>query len=259
MRVGAGILLTALLNPVEVAESAATLDAITGGRFVLGVGLGYRVEEDHAFGLYQQRVGSFTEKLDVIRRLLEGETVTAEGHGFRLDAQSLAIRPVQRPRPPIWIAANSDAAVLRAARLADTWFANPHVTEAELARQLELFRAERGAPPTELPGMREVCIAATDKDALETARPYLDAKYKAYVQWGQSDVLPQSDTLRKDWQELRAGRFLIGDPDTVLAGLRRQSELGFTELVVRAQWPGMPHAQTMRTLAHLAELLPELT
>lgn len=258
LRVGAGILLTALLNPVEVAENAATLDVVTGGRFVLGVGLGYRTEEDDAFGLLDRRVRAFTDKLDAIRRLLEGETVTAEGHGFRLREQRLALLPVQRPRPPIWIAANSDAAVLRAARLADTWFANPHVTTGELARQLELFRAERGAPPAELPGMREICIAATDEEALATAAPHLDRKYKAYVQWGQSEVLPETDTLRKEWDELREGRFLIGSPDTVLAGLRRQKELGFSELIVRAQWPGMPHRETMRTLRHLAELLPEL-
>ena len=63
MRVGTGILLLTLLNPVEVAENAATLDAITGGRFVLGLGLGYRQEENDAFGLPEKRLAVFEQKL----------------------------------------------------------------------------------------------------------------------------------------------------------------------------------------------------
>ena len=111
MRVCSGILLLTLLNPVEVAENAATLDAITDGRFVLGLGLGYRQEENDAFGLPERRLRIFEQKLDVVRRLLEGEPVTAEGHGFRLLERWLALRPTQSPRPPIWLAANNDTAV----------------------------------------------------------------------------------------------------------------------------------------------------
>ena len=69
MRIGAGILLLPLLNPVEVAEQAATLDVLTEGRFVLGVGLGYRAEEDSAFGLGERRVRTFVDKLEIVRRL----------------------------------------------------------------------------------------------------------------------------------------------------------------------------------------------
>lgn len=253
MRVGAGILLLPLLNPVQVAEEAATLDIVTGGRFILGVGLGYRAEEDAAFGLSEKRVRVFREKLDVVARLLEGEEVTAKGHGYELEAARLELRPVQRPRPPLWMAANNDSAVRRAARLADTWFVNPHATVAEVERQLELFRAERGSTPDELPMMREACVAPTDEEALEIARPYLAPKYAAYVDWGQSDVLPPTDTLRREWEELRAGRFLIGSPETVAGQVRALQEAGVTELVVRAQWPGLPQRDALRTLELLAE------
>lgn len=259
MRVGAGILLLPLLNPVQVAEEAATLDIVTGGRFILGVGLGYRAEEDAAFGLYEKRVRVFREKLDVVTRLLEGEAVTAKGHGYELDAARLELRPVQRPRPPLWLAANNDSAVRRAARLADTWFVNPHASVAEVGRQLELFRAERGSAPDELPMMREACVAPTDEEALEIARPYLAPKYAAYVDWGQSDVLPPTDTLRREWEELRAGRFLIGSPETVAGQVRALQSIGVTELVVRAQWPGLPQRDTLRTLELLAgEVVPRV-
>ncbi|HYY76848.1 MAG TPA: LLM class flavin-dependent oxidoreductase [Gaiellaceae bacterium] len=257
LRVGAGILLLPLLNPVEVAEEAATLDVLTGGRFVLGVGLGYRDEENAAFGVPAERVRVFREKLDVVRRLLEGDEVTASGHGYRLDGARLAPRPLQRPRPPIWMAANSDAAVRRAARLADTWFVNPHASVAEVERQLALFRAERGSGPEELPMLREACIAPTDEEALAAARPHLAPKYEAYVSWGQSDVLPPTDTLRREWDELRAGRFIVGAPETAAEQIRALADLGVTELVLRVQWPGMPQRDALRTLDLLAtEVLP---
>jgi alkanesulfonate monooxygenase SsuD/methylene tetrahydromethanopterin reductase-like flavin-dependent oxidoreductase (luciferase family) len=257
LRLVAGILLLPLLNPLDVAEQAATLDVLTGGRFVLGVGLGYRDEENAAFDLPPERVRVFREKLDVVRRLLEGEEVTASGHGYRLEGARLTLRPIQRPRPPIWMAANSDAAVRRAARLADTWYVNPHTTLAEVERQLALFRAERGSEPEELPLMREACVAPTDEEALALAQPYLAPKYAAYVDWGQSDVLPPSDTLRQEWNELRAGRFVLGSPETAAAEIRALRALGVTELVLRVQWPGMPHRAAMRTLELLAsDVLP---
>ena len=63
--------------------------------------------------------------------------------------------------------------------------------------------------------LKEVCVAATDEQALEVARPYLKGKYDAYVEWGQSDVLPPSDTLRREFAELTAGgRFVLGSPQT---------------------------------------------
>jgi alkanesulfonate monooxygenase SsuD/methylene tetrahydromethanopterin reductase-like flavin-dependent oxidoreductase (luciferase family) len=218
MRVGAGILLLTLLNPVEVAENAATLDAITDGRFVLGLGLGYRQEENDAFGLPERRLAIFEQKLDVVTRLLAGETVSAEGHGFRLREQRLALRAVQRPRPPIWLAANNDKAVLRAARLADAWLLNPHTKLSELERQMGLYRAERQrcglAPAAEVPIIKELYVGEDDASALRAIRPYLEDKYKAYVRWGQSEVLPEGDTLSQGFEDLAGGgRFILGGPE----------------------------------------------
>jgi alkanesulfonate monooxygenase SsuD/methylene tetrahydromethanopterin reductase-like flavin-dependent oxidoreductase (luciferase family) len=259
LRVGAGILLLPLLNPVEVAEQVATLDVLTGGRFVLGVGLGYRDEENAAFGLPAERVRVYREKLEVVTGLLEGEEVTASGHGYRLEGARLSTRPLQHPRPPIWMAANSDAAVRRAARLADTWYVNPHTTLAEVERQLAIFRAERGSEPAELPLMREACVAPTDEEALALASRYLAPKYAAYVEWGQSDVLPRSDTLRREWDDLRACRFIVGGPETAIEQIRALAGLGVTELVLRVQWPGLPQRDALRTLELLAsDVLPHV-
>ena len=132
------MVLLPLLNPVEVAENAATLHAICGGRHVLGVGIGYRAVENAAFGLGPGRAAVLEAKLDVVRRLLAGEAVTASGPGYALEDARLALVP-ERP-PPIWMAANGDRAVARAARLSDAWMVNPHTRLDELARQMQIFR-----------------------------------------------------------------------------------------------------------------------
>lgn len=263
MTLGPGILLLTLLNPVEVAENAATLDAIAGGRFVLGVGLGYRATENAAFGVGTGRGELFERKLDVVRRLLAGEAVTAAGAGFELEEASLALLP-ERP-PPVWIAANSDKAVRRAARLGDAWLLNPHTTLDELERQVALFRDERetlGLPPAEqTPIIKEVCVAESDEAAMEAARPFLKGKYEAYVAWGQSEVLPGGDTLRREWGQLTGGgRFILGSPETCAAQIRAHVDrLGVDHLICRVQWPGMPQADVLRSLRLLAsEVMPAL-
>jgi alkanesulfonate monooxygenase SsuD/methylene tetrahydromethanopterin reductase-like flavin-dependent oxidoreductase (luciferase family) len=267
LTVGTAIVLLTLLNPVEVAENAATLSAIAEGNFVLGVGLGYRAVENAAFGVSEmtarQRAGLFERKLDVVRRLLGGKTVTAQGEGFSLTEARLALVP-DRP-PPIWMAANSDSAVRRAARLADAWFVNPHTRLGELARQMRLYdetRAASGLPaPVATPVLKEVCVADTDEAALEAARPHLKSKYEAYVAWGQSDVLPPNDTLRREFEELTAdGRFVLGSPATCVELLADHVErLGADHFVCRLQWPGMPQRSVLQSMRLLArEVLPEL-
>lgn len=263
MTVGTGILLLTLLNPVEVAENAATLEAIAAGRFVLGVGFGYRAVENAAFAVSRGRIDLFERKLDVVKRLLAGETVTAGADGFELSEARLALVPERRP--PVWIAANSDNAVRRAARLGDAWFVNPHTRLDELERQMDLYRSERDArglpPPASTPVLKEVCVAASDEQAVEITRPYLKNKYDAYVAWGQSEVLPETDTLRREFGELTGGgRFVLGSPETCAAILGDHIDrLGADHFVCRLQWPGMPQRHVLESMRLLArEVLPAL-
>ena len=256
MTIGTGVTLLTLLHPVEVAEHAATLDAIAGGRFVLGVGFGYRRVENAAFGLHGARSKLFEHKLQIVRRLLAGETVTAQGDGFMLKEASLSLLP-ERP-PPVWIAANADEAVRRAARLGDAWFINPHSRLDVLERQQLMFARERRAarlPPAACtPLLKEVCVAETDAAAMQIARPYLQGKYDAYVEWGQSEVLPEGDTLRRRWTELTGGgRFILGSPETCRAQLQEHIDrLGADHIACRMQWPGMPQEHVLRSMRLLA-------
>src|SRR5439155_2846822 len=117
------VLLLALLNPVQTAEEVASLDVMSEGRVVFGIGLGYREVEYEAFGVApKDRVPRMLEALDLVKRLWTEEEVNFEGRFFRLHGATCTIRPVQRPSPPIWIAANADRAVVRTARLGYPWF-----------------------------------------------------------------------------------------------------------------------------------------
>ncbi|MBI1846053.1 MAG: LLM class flavin-dependent oxidoreductase [Candidatus Rokubacteria bacterium] len=265
LRLGTGVLLLPLHHPVAVAEDLATLDVITGGCLIVGVGLGYRAVENAAVGQDPRtRVGRLEEGLAVLERLWTGEPVTYAGRQFRLENVRISMPPLQRPRPPIWLAANADRAVERAARLGDAWLMNPHTTLATLERQQGLFRETRrrlGRPPaTETPLIKECYVAPTTAQALAEARPFIEAKYAAYRQWDQDKALPPGESFTLEFEALAADRFVVGDPVRVAEDLERYRErLGVTQFNFRVQWPGMPQAQVLRSIRLLGEkVLPAL-
>src|SRR2546425_2577933 len=107
MTLGTGCLLLPLHHPVEIAEQLATLDVITAGRFVFGVGLGYRDVEKEAMGLNpKERVGRLVEGLEGIERLWNGEPVTYHRTPLPLREGRVSMRPLQQPRPPVSLAAD---------------------------------------------------------------------------------------------------------------------------------------------------------
>ena len=195
MQVAATVILVPLHNPVELAESVATMDAICGGRFVFGIGLGYRDEEYICFGVQRaQRVGRLQEALEVMKLLWTQEEVEFHGKYYQVPRVQPATRPVQQPHPPIWVAANNDAAIRRAARWGYPWLVNPHATVPMVADQLSRYRQalrEFGQPvPETLPMMRELYVAEDRETACVSSQPYLAAKYEAYAAWGQDRALP---------------------------------------------------------------------
>jgi alkanesulfonate monooxygenase SsuD/methylene tetrahydromethanopterin reductase-like flavin-dependent oxidoreductase (luciferase family) len=173
-------------------------------------------------------------------------------------------RPLQKPHPPIWIAANSDAAVRRAARLGDSLFINPHATMAVITGQMALYRAElarHGKPfPAVLPYLREIFCARDKQTALEIAGPYLAAKYQTYAQWGQDQVLPGQDSFRESLDALLRDRFVLGSPEECWEQLRPcWEEAGANFLIFRTHWSGMPVGHALASMRLCSdELLPAL-
>jgi alkanesulfonate monooxygenase SsuD/methylene tetrahydromethanopterin reductase-like flavin-dependent oxidoreductase (luciferase family) len=265
MALGTGCLLVPLHQPVEVAEQLATLDVISGGRLIFGAGLGYRDAENEAMGHDPKaRVGRLVEGLDVIERLWNGEPVSYAGAHFTLREVKISMRPLQRPRPRIWLAANSDAGVKRAARLGDAWLMNPHTTLPTFERQLALFHDTRrtlGRPAAaDVPMIREAYVAPEARAAVTEARVFLESKYRAYRRWEQDKALPAGESFELSFDELARDRFVIGDSARAREEIARYRErLSVTTVIFRLQWPGMDQAKVLRSIRLLGEqVLPRL-
>src|SRR5437868_1035339 len=160
MRLGPGLLLLPLLNPVVVAEETATLDWLTGGNAIIGLGLGYRQEEFDSIGVpFKERVPRFVEAVEVIKKLWRDDVVEHRGRFHTLTKVQASVRPKQADGPPIWMAGDVEAAAKRAGKLADAWMPSPMVTVDNVAKLGGLFREARAAaglpPATEFPVIRE--------------------------------------------------------------------------------------------------------
>src|SRR5215470_2397362 len=253
-----GVLLTPLLNPVQVAEDVATLDHICEGRLILGMGLGYRVEEFEAAGFeMRERTARFEESLIVMKRLWADTEVTYHGRFYRVTGARPTARPYQRPYPRIWIAGMTEPAVRRAGRLGHAFYAIGTFRFDELRRMLGIWRAalaEHGhPPPSDVPLHREFFVAPTHEEAWTRARPGVAAKYQGYASHGLPGLAatPAIDALMDD-------PFVIGAPDECLEKLARFSELGVTHLALRLFWPEMTQAGALGMIERTASLLPAL-
>jgi alkanesulfonate monooxygenase SsuD/methylene tetrahydromethanopterin reductase-like flavin-dependent oxidoreductase (luciferase family) len=260
LRINFGLILLSLHKPLDIAEQIATADVMSGGKVIVGVALGYREVEFLAFGTTQkERVTRFEENLEAVKRLWTEDVVTMTGSHFTLQGASVATRPIQRPRPPIWIGANADPAIRRAARLGDCWYVNPHNRIGTIVRQVELYKRaldEYGkAFPREFPARREVFVAHSRSEAIRLCAPFLAAKYEAYDQWGQGRAMPEGDNdLGAGFDDLIRDRFLLGSPDEVaeqILALHRAT--GINHLIMSMQWPGMPQSLVLDELHMLAE------
>ncbi len=265
MQIGLGILLLNLHNPVYTAETIATLDIIARGNFIFGIGLGYRDVEFDAFAVPKgERVKRFEEYLALVKELWTGKPVSYDGPTCKLDNVVMNIRPIQQPSPPVWVAANNDPAVRRAARIGDAWFINPHATLDSVTRMMGVYRDELnacGKPfPRDLPVFKEVFCAKDRRTAIEMAAPYLGGKYRDYAKWGQDKVMPDDADFSKSFEELTQGRFIIGSPEECFDQLKPYWEdLGCSHIVIRTNWAGMPVSTALSSMRLISdELMPAI-
>lgn len=120
IRLGVSVYVIPYRNPVLTAKIVATLDALSGGRVIFGVGVGWLREEFTALGQDARHRGRVTDEyLEVCRRLWRDDVAQFEGRHYTLPPVRNRPKPVQRPWPPIWIGGNSDAAIRRAIALGD--------------------------------------------------------------------------------------------------------------------------------------------
>jgi probable F420-dependent oxidoreductase len=261
VRLGTDILVAAFYHPVRLAEDVAMLDVVSGGRFTLGIAIGYKPDE---FALYdvplERRGARFEEQLAILKGLWTQERLSFKGRYYTVEGR-LEPKPVQTPHPPIWIGGWGDLTLGRAASLADNWIPGPTADLARLLRGKQQFLDQRraaGKPaPTEWPLTRDLIIADSDRRARELAEAHIMVAYRREYAGGWRHPFIDA-SVATDLDRLMADRFIIGGPAECVAQIRRFVEhYGATHLVFRVFFPGMPHAHIMRELDLVArEVMP---
>jgi probable F420-dependent oxidoreductase len=141
IRLGTKVTGATYRHPSLLAKEAATVDHISHGRLVLGLGAGWHEAEHRMYGFHlpplRERVDRFAEYVEVVDRLMRGERTTFAGRHFRLEDAPFEPRPVQRPRVPILIGTRGPRMMRVVVRHADMW--DPGVPDAALADRVQLL------------------------------------------------------------------------------------------------------------------------
>ena len=221
------LLLLPLWNPVLVAEQIGTLACIAEGPFVLQVAIGDGRHQFASMGAdIKRRPSVFEAHLDIIRRLLAGETVSAE---YPRPIESARIAPLPPEPVSIWIGGGADVAIDRAARLGDGWICGPETPAAVAAERLSYYVAACraiGREPGALAIRRDVHVGADDADAHRVADPIVNAGYRGMapdtpVVGGPQSVAEQFAGLAAAGFDDVIVRHLADDQGEVLASIER--------------------------------------
>jgi len=248
------IMIAPLYHPVLLAEEIATLDVVTEGRLVFGVGLGYRPEE---FGYldvpFRERAARLEESLQLMQQLWTEDEVHFHGRFWTLEGVKPHLKPVQKPHPPIWIGAHSLAGARRAGRFADGYACPPETPVDEIIERYaavkEGFEA-RGKTFGPQPLRRNVLVADTREQAVTEYARVAQGRYITYAQRG-LDVMAGTD-LEQDFAAAVAGHAVIGTPDDVTKQLTDLvTTLPVDPLLVRPQWPTMDADETIAAIRRL--------
>jgi probable F420-dependent oxidoreductase len=266
IRLGTGVLLAPMFDPLHLAEDAATVDLISNGRLILGLGIGWREEEFIGFGVPMSERGSRLEaQLAVLRQGWSDGLVTGDGRHYRYDGLNLTPKPARAGGPPIWLGAGAETAVRRVGRLADGYFAGP-VSPSSLAQRMTWAREEAVAAGRE-PGaisanLYRPTFAWRAGDAWARVR---DAAW--YQSWKYTDMGDaRGSRLRKRPPAMSAedeqrvlGHVIVGTSEEVAERILEYADvLGASgTFVARGHFPGLDPsvaAESRRILAD--EVLP---
>ncbi len=190
---GASVIVLPYRHPLFTARVATSIDTLSKGRLILGVGIGWMPEEFEALGVsFKDRAGMSEEQLQIFNLIWTQERPSFNGRYYRFDEVAVNPRPVQQPRFPIWIGGESEPAQRRVAKYGDAWFSYfVKTTAAELAARFERLRrwaVEAGRDPAHIKlccvrpievtaepvPQEEDSLRGTPEQLVEALRPYQD-------------------------------------------------------------------------------------
>jgi probable F420-dependent oxidoreductase len=236
VRLGVSVLVLPTYHPVHVAQQVATLDHLSAGRAILGVGLGRAAEYDLFQVPTARRVTRLTESVELIKALWSGPRASYHGELYDVHDVNLGTRPIQTPHPPIWVGGQHPAAIRRAAAWSDGWMGAGGASSASLVEAVPILLAAldaAGRDPATFPISKRVFIAVDER--AEVARAEVDRWFR--------DVY--GDPTGTD----RSGVF--GTPAQVLEQLEALAATGVTHLLLN---PVTTDAEQVEALAEIVGL-----
>lgn len=231
IRLGVSVMVLPLHHPIHVAHQMATLDYLSNGRAILGAGLG---RESHCAEFQiprERRVLRFRECLDVIKALWTEPKVDFNGSIFQLHGATMALKPVQQSRPPIWLGGNHPNAIRRAATIADGWMGSGASTVADFARSVAILKTQlerAGRDPATFPISKRVFLSVHERP--EVARAELRRWF--------------TTVYRRTERAEPLG--LYGTPEQLRAGIEELMAMGANHLLLN---PVCRHADQLEVLA----------
>lgn len=270
IRIGTGVLLMPLHDPIRVAEDAAVVDLISGGRLILGLGLGYRKEEFEGFGVsLKERKGRMEEDIEILQKSWADGAFSFHGRYYRYENINVTPKPVQKPIP-IWIGAFTEPAIRRAARIGASLYV-PAIGIIPIVRYLVDMHSsllkEYGRDPDdfEKPLVREVYVSDEKSDVVwEKIKEHGTYTAKGYASWG--SMVDRRGNLLTDpddpiLYDLAKEQSIIGTPEECIEAVNRYKEaLPIDNLICRFSFPGISHKEAMRSMKLFAEkVMPRVT
>lgn len=268
IRLGTGLTLLPLHDPVRLAEDGAVLDIISGGRLIMGIGQGYRPEEFAGFHRrLEDRRTLMREGALLLRRLWTERKVTFHGEHFHTDDLTLSPGPIQKP-PPIWVGAKAKRAIELAAEIGDCWYADPItpldlITERKKAWLKALAEHDKDPAGQDLAYYREFHVGPNDDAAWEVGGRAITREYMGYLQFnhltdnnGKPIPADRGDLV----EPLVRERCTIGSPERCVESLQNiKASLDPTDMILKLSYAGMTNEQVYDTIRLTADqVMPNL-
>ena len=258
MRIGTNLMLLPLADPVRLAEDAAAVSILTGGRFDLGIGLGYRQVEFDYFGRkLAQRPSLMEEGVAILRQAWSGEPVRHRGKRFTIDGLRVAPAPSKLPR--ILMGGMAEPAIARAARIGDGFLSTGGIGHDVYVKSLAALGKPRGSGVI-CAGHWGIIAADPEREAAKLAGPVL-YQTNTYIEWGAFGPPDQVPRFADAPTAIRDGLYQLWDGEQAVAGLvamlREYPEI--VDVHFWAQFPGEPIESGSARMEYVAKhVLPRV-
>ena len=251
IRLGPAVAVPSFHNPLIIAEEYALADNLCNGRLEFALGSGFSPVEFQQFGMTMEEAKErFWEGTEIILKAWREERFSHQGKYYRFEDISLYMKPLQKPLPPIWLAASSDDTLVRAGQLGWPMMGIPFARSNTLVDvktkndlYLESYAKTGHKPPPEIMVAMHIYLDQNERAAVERARPCFERAisfHKTHRRPGSK--IPQLDNIK---QERLA---LFTHPDDAVAILREYEKIGVTHVIGMVNFGGVPMADVRRTL-----------